>query len=413
MNERLEWERRRILEEVRPQLASVADRIETATPEEARRIVYGIVRDTIGFMRGHAYDWEVSDVADAIIREFFGYGVLQPFLDDDDVTEIMVNGCEKVYVEVAGVIKPVYERIFSDDDQVRALIDRIGAPLGKHCDAQSPIMDARLSDGSRVNASIPPVSRFGPCLTIRKFPKKRLDADALVEMGSCPESVMRFLACAVEARCNILVSGGTGSGKTTFLNVLCGFIPANERVITIEDTAELQLTVDNWLSMEARTANADGTGEITIHDLVVDSLRKRPDRIIVGECRSSETVEMLQAMNTGHDGSLTTIHANDPRSAFLRIETMVQATEYLTEENIDRQIASAIQLVVQLRRYRDGSRKVSEVLALSGAMEGPRIVSVPLYRNGETTGAAVPIQILERIQMSGAFYDRAWLGKEQ
>ena len=351
-----------------------------------------------------------EEISDAILREFFGYGVLQPYLDDETVTEIMVNGYSKVYIERGGVIEPVEKELFEDDGQVRALIDRIGAPLGKHCDAQSPIMDARLSDGSRVNASIPPVSRFGPCLTVRKFPKHRLDADALVEGGSCPENLMRFLACAVEARCNILVSGGTGSGKTTLLNVLCSFIPATERVVTIEDVAELQLSVGNWLSMEARSANADGTGEITIHELVVDSLRKRPDRI-VGECRSSETVEMLQAMNTGHDGSLTTIHANDPRSAFLRIETMVQATENLSEENIDRQIASAIQLVVQLRRYRDGSRRVSEVLALSGAVEGSAIVATPVYRNGEMTGAPLPGQILERIEMTGAVFDAGWLEK--
>lgn len=411
-------------EEARRLARIVQERLAEGTGRTVREECLEVL--TLAAGDGIADEDDVERLTAYVTRELEEFGALQPLLDDDDVTEICVNGHKSVYVEIDGTLEPVTDRLFESDEEVMRLIDRIAAPLNKRCDAQSPMMDARLPDGSRVNAAIPPIARFGPCITIRKFPKRRYDADDLVEMGACSIELMQFLACMVESGCNILVSGGTGTGKTTMLNVLCGFILDDERVVTVEDTAELQLTVDDWVSMEARTANADGGGEITIHQLVVNALRQRPDRIIVGECRSSETVEMLQAMNTGHDGSLTTVHANDPRSAFLRIETMVQATENLTERNIDKQIASAIQIVVQLKRYRDGSRKVSEVIALTGGMEGDTITCEELFRfvedgenaDGEVVGrhvalgARLPERIMERVRRSGSYYDEEWLAAE-
>lgn len=368
-------------------------------------------------------DAAAAEIKRIVTYETTGYGALQPFIDDDGVTEIMVNGHDDVFVESAGIVTRVEERLFEDDDEVKRIIDKIAAEQNKHCDINTPDMDARLSDGSRVNAVIPPVSLVGPCLTIRKFPKHRLDAKDLVNAGSISYEAMCLLLCCVQARCNILVSGGTGSGKTTLLNILSSAIPQGERVITIEDTAELQLTVPNWVRMEARAANAEGEGEISIHRLLVDSLRMRPDRIIVGECRSDETAEMLQAMNTGHDGSLTTIHANDPRAAFLRIKSMVQMAQNLSEENIAEQIMTAIQLVVQTRRFRDGTRKVSEIVAVTGRMEGGVIETAPLIEfveagldedgfvtgSFEPTGNPLPESIKERIALSGAYYDNRWL----
>ena len=367
-------------------------------------------------------------LVELVNRDFFQYGAIQPFLDDDDITEICINNHESIFVERNGVLSRVEEKIFESDDEVYRLISKIASELGKRCDSETPMMDARLSDGSRINAAIPPVAVFGPCLTVRKFPKaeNRYDADALIDEGTCTVNAMKFLACMVEAKCNILVSGGTGAGKTTLLNVLCDFIGPNERVITVEDVVELSVGVDNWVSMEARAANSDGRGEVSIHQLVVNALRQRPDRIIVGECRSSETVEMLQAMNTGHDGSLTTIHANDPRSAFLRIATMVQATENLDIENIYRQIASAIQIVVQLRRFNDGSRKISEIVALTGSIEesAGAIITQPLFKyqkigkadEGELwglvpCGSSLPEQIKRNIDWTGTHFDPAWLKK--
>lgn len=368
---------------------------------------------------------EKEEIKRVVLNEFLEYGSIQYLLDDDEITEVIINKHDTIWVERHGVLERVTEHLFDDDRAVMRLVDKIASEQNKHCDNQVPYMNARLRDGSRVNAIIPPLARFGPSVTIRKFPKQRMEAMDLIRAGSASVDMINFLACAVQARLNILVSGGTGSGKTTLLNVLANYIPHEERVVTIEDTAELKLpNEESWVSLEARDANADGTGAISIHTLVVNSLRMRPDRIIVGECRSDETVEMLQAMNTGHDGSLTTIHANDPRAAFLRIETLVQATQDLSERNIDMQIATAIQLVVQMKRFRDGSRKISEIIALTGNMEGDTITTTPIFEfvedgqdeNGTllgrhvASGSPLPESIMERIENSGAYFDERWLG---
>ena len=358
-----------------------------------------------------------------IVTEFLEYGPIQKYIDDDEITDIIVQWDEKVLVERAGRLSTLKKRVYDNVEDVYRLIGKIASENNDRCDNQKPKMDARLKDGSRVNVVIPPISRFGPVVTIRKFPARRLSGQDLIDAGSATPEMMEFLRACVMARCNILVSGGTGSGKTTLLNVLSGFIPEKEYVITVEDTAELKLSVEKKVSLEARLANSDGSGEETIHDLVVNTLRMRPDRIIVGECRSDETVEMLQAMNTGHDGSMTTIHANDPRSAFLRIETMVQATQNLSERNIDKQIATAVQIIVQVRRYFDGTRKISEIVALTGTMEQDVITTVPLFvyeergvdADGKIVGAHVatgslpPSSIMEKIATEeNVYFDEAW-----
>ena len=364
----------------------------------------------------------LAELERMVQNDLLGYGPLQQFLDDETVTEIMVNAYDEVYVERRGEITRVEEVLFNDEGDVAKIIDRIATQNSRQCNAAQPYMDARLPDGSRVNAIIPPLARFGNSLTIRKFPSERMTAPDLIRNGSVDIDIINFLKSAVEARCNILVSGGTGAGKTTLLNILAGFIQPDHRVITIEDTAELQLAVEDWVSLEAREANSDGSGEVNIHQLVVNSLRMRPDRIIVGECRSSEAVEMLQAMNTGHDGSLTTVHANDTKSAFLRLGTMVQSSTNLTMENINLQISSAIQLVVQIKRYLDGTRKISEVLALRGGLEGSAIVTTPLFEfvqtgidgNGnvmgyhDACGNPCPEAIVERMTAMGAYYTPEW-----
>jgi len=380
-----------------------------------------------------------DEMTRVITTEFLAYGPIQACLDDPTIDEVLINKYDEVYVERNGKLSLVTDELFQSDRDVYRLIDKIASEQNKHCDNQVPYMDARLRDGSRVNAIIPPLARFGPAVTIRKFPTHRINAADLVRIGTASLDLINFLAACVEARLNILVSGGTGSGKTTLLNILSGFIPQeelgsgahehSEHIVTIEDTAELKL-VDangerrrNWISLEARSANSDGSGAVSIHQLVVNALRMRPDRIIVGECRSTETVEMLQAMNTGHDGSLTTIHANNPHAAFLRIETMVQATQNLSERNIDMQIATAVQIVVQLKRYRDGTRKISEVIALTGKMEGDVITTLPLFEfvedgvdeNGMVRGRHVgmnmslPWEIRERFASQNVFFNDQWL----
>ena len=308
-------------------------------------------------------------VKEELFDDILGYGPIQCLVDSDDYTEIMVNGYDRVYVEEKG--KLILTDIqFRDNAHLMQIIDRIVSRVGRRVDESSPMCDARLLDGSRVNVIIPPLSLVGPILTIRKFSKTPITAENLVAWHSCSKRMLDFLEAAVKGKLNIIVSGGTGSGKTTLLNVLSSYIPSDERIITIEDSAEVQLKQEHVLTLESRPANMEGKGRISIRDLVVNALRMRPDRIIVGEVRSEETLDMLQAMNTGHDGSLTTIHANSPRDSISRIETMVMMSgSELPSKAIRDQVASAINIIVQQARLKDGSRKITSISEIVG-MEG-------------------------------------------
>jgi pilus assembly protein CpaF len=318
-----------------------------------------------------------------VVDDILGYGPIEPLLADPNVTEIMVNGPHLVYAEQKGRLTRTNVQ-FDDDDHVLRVIDRIIRPLGRRVDRKTPMVDARLPDGSRVNAIIAPCALDGPSVTIRKFSKDRLTVQNLINFGSISEEMAKFLEACVRARVNIIVSGGTGSGKTTLLNVLSSFIPPEERIVTIEDSAELQLHQEHVVRMETKPADLDGSGEVSIRLLVKNSLRMRPDRIVVGEVRSGEALDMLQAMNTGHDGSLTTIHANSPRDTMARLETLVlMAGMDLPLKVVRAQIASAVDLIVQQARLRDGSRKVINITEVQG-MEGDIIVMGDIFAFKET-----------------------------
>jgi pilus assembly protein CpaF len=340
-----------------------------------------------------------KQIFNEIVDEMTGFGPIQPLLDDPDVSEVMVNGPKKIFIEKGGKVTKS-GITFDDDDHVERIIDRIISPLGRRVDADSPTVDARLPDGSRVNAVIRPVAIDGPCITIRKFKKDKLSIDQLVAFGSLTQNMGEFIRACVLAHLNIVVSGGTGSGKTTLLNVLSSFIQENERIITIEDAAELQLQQDHVLRMETKVANVDGRGSVSIRDLVRNSLRMRPDRIIVGECRGGETLDMLQAMNTGHDGSLTTLHANTPRDALSRMETMVlMAGMDLPLKVVRQQIASAVDLIIQQTRLKDGARKVTAVTEVVG-MEGDTVVLTDIFKF-EQTGVGPNGKIIGELKPTG------------
>ncbi|HLA87931.1 MAG TPA: CpaF family protein [Anaerolineales bacterium] len=332
-----------------------------------------------------------KDIFGQVIDDLLGLGPIQVLLDDPEVTEIMVNGPKKIFIEKKGQLTKS-NAVFDDDDHVLRIIDRIILPLGRRVDGDSPTVDARLPDGSRVNAVVRPVSIDGPSITIRKFRKDKLQVSDLVAFGSLTPQIADFLAACVKARLNIVISGGTGSGKTTLLNVISGYIPENERIITIEDAAELQLQQDHVMRMETKSANADGLHAVSIRELVRNSLRMRPDRIIVGEVRGAEALVMLQAMNTGHDGSLTTVHANTPRDAISRIETLVlMAGMDLPLKVVRQQISSAVDLIIQQTRLKDGQRKVTAVTEVAG-MEGEIIVLTDVFKfiqTGVTTDGKV------------------------
>jgi len=318
-----------------------------------------------------------------VLNDLLGYGPIQSLLDDEEVTEIMVNGPKKVFVEKKGQLTKT-NIAFDDDDHVLRIIDRIILPLGRRVDADSPTVDARLPDGSRVNAVVRPVAIDGPSITIRKFRKDKLKTEDLIKYGSLTSQMAEFLEACVKTRFNIIISGGTGSGKTTLLNVLSGFIPENERIITIEDAAELQLQQDHVMRMETKSSNADGLHAVTIRELVKNSLRMRPDRIVVGEVRGGEALDMLQAMNTGHDGSLTTVHSNTPRDALSRIETLVLMSGMdLPLKVVRQQISSAVDLIVQQTRLKDGQRKVTSVTEVAG-MEGDIIILSEIFKFTQT-----------------------------
>jgi len=347
-----------------------------------------------------------------VLDELLGYGPIQPLLEDDDISEIMVNGPKKVYIEKKGRLTktPI---TFEDDAHVVRIIERIVLPLGRRIDAENATVDARLPDGSRVNAVVPPVAIDGPSITIRKFRKDKLSISQLIQYDSLTQGMADFLQACILARLNIVISGGTGSGKTTLLNVLSNFIPEDERIVTIEDAAELQLQQDHIVRLETKTPNSDGHGERSVRDLVRNALRMRPDRIVVGEVRGGEALDMLQAMNTGHDGSLTTLHANTPRDAMSRLETLVMmAGMDLPLKVVRQQISSAVDLIVQQSRLRDGTRKVTAITEVAG-MEGETVVLTDVFKfemtnvttDGKVEGILKPTGIrplfYPRLQASG------------
>lgn len=351
--------------------------------------------------------------------DVMGLGPLEPLLRDPEITEIMVNGPNHVFVERKGKIEKTAV-VFRDNNHVQNVIDRIVSSVGRRIDEASPMVDARLKDGSRFNAVIPPLSLVGPTMTIRKFSKKPFTSTDLVKFNSISPKMVSFLEACVKARLNIIVSGGTGSGKTTLLNVLSSSIPNNERIVTIEDAAEIQLMQDHVVTLESRPPNLEGAGQITIRDLVRNSLRMRPDRIIVGEVRSGETLDMLQAMNTGHDGSLTTAHANSPRELMSRLETMVLMSGMdLPVKAIREQIHSALDIVVQQQRLKDGSRKVVNITEVVG-MEGDTITLQDLYTfniegmddfgriRGKFTSTGIRPKFLEKFASSGIIVRDEW-----
>ncbi|MFZ6028418.1 MAG: CpaF family protein [Chloroflexota bacterium] len=354
---------------------------------------------------------EKQRLFEQIAADILGFGPLQTLLEDESITEIMVNGAKNIYIERKGKIHRVPVS-FESDDHVMRIIERIVAPLGRRIDESSPYVDARLPDGSRVNAVIPPISLVGPVITIRKFAKNPITIEQLIQFGTISPEALQFLKACVESSLNIVISGGTGSGKTTLLNVLSMFIPSDDRIVTIENAAELQLRQEHVVTLESRPPNIEGRGEVTIRHLVVNALRMRPDRIIVGEIRDEAALDMLQAMNTGHDGSMTTAHSNGPRDTLSRIETMcLMAGMDLPVRAIREQISSAIDLVVHQERMRDGTRKVAYITEVSG-MEGDVITMTDIfvfeqtgYEGGKIIGRLRPTglrpKFMDKIEAAG------------
>jgi len=403
---------RQLVNQVRDRVvADLRSNGDLADQEIIRRKIADVYADVIretGLVLGRG---EREVLLERVVAEILGYGPLDALLRDETVTEIMVNGPDKIYVERHGKIERT-PYCFDSTAHLMRIIERIVAPLGRRIDEASPMVDARLPDGSRVNAIIPPLSLVGPVLTIRKFSRVPLGIDDLIRLGTCSAEFMEFMKACVQARLNVVVSGGTGSGKTTLLGVLSSFIPNDERIITIEDAAELQLRQEHVITLEARPANLEGRGQITIRQLVINALRMRPDRIVVGEVRGGEALDMLQAMNTGHDGSLTTAHSNGARDTIRRLETMVlMAGMELPLRAIREQIASAINLIVHVQRMRDGSRKVVQVTEVSG-MEGDTILLQDIFlfkdagsKDGKLLGRLEPTGVrpkfIDRIQLAG------------
>ncbi len=394
----------KLIEELDPTL-------DVSQQDELRRTIREMFDSVLAEERIVLSRAERERLFEQIVAEILGLGPLEPFLADPSVTEVMVNGPKNIYIERNGKIERT-NATFESEEHLMRIIERIVAPLGRRIDESVPYQDARLPDGSRVNAIIPPLSLVGPVLTIRKFYKIPLTAQRLIELGSITPEAIEFLKACVQAKLNIVVSGGTGTGKTTFLNILSGYIPNDERIITIENAAELQLQQEHVVTLESRPPNIEGRGEVTIRDLVINSLRMRPDRIVVGECRGPEAFDMLQAMNTGHEGSMTTIHANSPRDALARLENMIlMAGMDLPHRAIREQIASALDLIIQLERMRDGTRKVVSIMAVEG-MEGDTIVMSEIfkferagYEDGRVIGRLRPTGVrprfMEKIEAAG------------
>src|ERR1041385_9093771 len=361
-----------VIGELGPQLFSTS-----MDPLALRDRVNEDIRNQLGTEVGISKDDRERLVAE-ISDDILGHGPIERLLADDSVTEIMVNGPFDIWVERQGRLYQTTVR-FNDDSHLRRIINKMVAQVGRRIDESSPMVDARLPDGSRVNAIIPPLSLSGPLLTIRKFQQKRFDLEELVRIGTLSRETVEFMRVAVEAELNILISGGTGAGKTTLLNALSAAIPNSDRIVTIEDAAELQLSQEHVLRLESRPKNIEGEGEIAIRDLVRNSLRMRPDRIIVGEVRGAEALDMLQAMNTGHEGSLSTVHANTPRDAMSRLQTMIMMAGFdLPVRAIRQQVASALDLIIQLERLDDGSRRVTSITEVQ-RMEANVVTTQPLY----------------------------------
>lgn len=383
-----------------------------ADKKELRRLVENMCADAI---KSNPFAIPLGDrerLVEELISEILGLGPIEPLLKDASITEVMVNGPSSVYVERAGRLEKTEVR-FRNNEHLMHIIDRIVSAVGRRVDESSPLVDARLADGSRVNIIIPPLSLVGPCVTIRKFSKDVLTVEKMIGFGSFDEKMAEFLEDCVRGKLNIVVSGGTGSGKTTLLNILSAYVPATERIVTLEDSAELQLKQDHVVTLETRPANIEGEGEVSMRDLVRNALRMRPDRIIVGECRTGEALDMLQAMNTGHDGSMTTAHANSARDVLSRLETMVLMSGMeLPLRAIRSQIASAVDIIVQIARLRDGTRKIINISEVTG-MEGDLISLQDLFRfenhglneDGRITGEFVSTglrpQCSEKLAMNG------------
>lgn len=368
--QRLFMWRNRIHQEVLRMMDLKRTDVGSMDSDELRQKVEVMIEEALSTMADELPESiDTQELKSSVLNEAVGLGPLEDLLANDDVTEIMVNAYDDIYIEKKGLLVRS-DITFSSDSAVMSAIERIVSPLGRRIDESSPMVDARLADGSRVNAIIPPLALRGPTLTIRKFAKKKLTADDLLGFGTINQAMAAFLEMAVKQHCNIIISGGTGSGKTTLLNIMSNFIPSTERIITVEDAAELKLVQPHVVSLESRPANLEGKGAIPIRDLVKNCLRMRPDRIVVGECRGGEALDMLTAMNTGHDGSLTTVHANTPRDVISRLEVMVMmAGMDLPARAIREQIASAVHIIVQQSRLADGSRKVTHISEITG-MEG-------------------------------------------
>lgn len=392
-------------------LAELDPSMDISRLDEVRRTIQGLFEQILSEENIVLSRPERARLFEQIAAEILGLGPLQPLLEDESITEIMVNGAKNIYIERKGKLHRV-PVTFENNEHVMRIIDRIVAPLGRRIDEASPYVDARLQDGSRVNAVIPPVSLVGPVLTIRKFAKNPITVDQLVQFGTLTAEALQFLKACVEARLNIVISGGTGSGKTTLLNILSGYIPNDERIVTIENAAELQLRQEHVVTLESRPPNIEGRGEITIRHLVMNSLRMRPDRIIVGEIRDEAALDMLQAMNTGHDGSMTTLHSNGPRDTLSRLETMtLMAGMDLPSRAIREQVSSAIDVVVHQDRMRDGTRKIVNITEVSG-MEGDVITMTDIFvfeqsgiENGKIVGRLRPTglrpKFMDQIEAAG------------
>lgn len=397
----------RLLAELNPSMTRGGDNA------EVRRVMERIFNETLTDMSLPLSRSDRADLLERVVADILGFGPIHGLLNDEAVSEVMVNGPFSVFAERGGKLEETGVK-FKDNDEVMRIIERIVAPLGRRVDESSPMVDARLPDGSRVNVIIPPLALNGPCVSIRKFPKYKLTPDELIKKGAFTEGLKDFLEACVKARLNIVVSGGTGTGKTTVLNALSSFIPEDERIVTIEDAAELQLQQRHVVRLESRPANIEGKGAVPIRQLVINSLRMRPDRIVVGECRGGEALDMLQAMNTGHDGSLTTVHANTARDTLSRVETLVlMAGMDLPLRAIREQVAAAFDVIVQLGRLQDGSRKIIQVAEVQG-MEGDVIVMQDLFQfvqtgveeekvQGYFSPTGVRPKFIEKLERAGLF----------